>query len=229
LRGRARRLPQPAPPCLVAKSYGEDEETDRVHRAVAIAQLIIDVLAETGDDDKIPNAEVRAGIDTGHALVVNNGRKGGREPLFPGSPANKAAKLASNGEAQGIFLTNAARTAIGVNALDEGKDTMTPLTADEIKACQEAAQLGVDKNTIVKEWRKDNDENPIGTFQFSRRPHPCGRSTSAPCPATRGASRPSWSTRTSTSSPGTWMTTSMMSRRMSFGAFTLSDQSSTGC
>jgi hypothetical protein len=64
----------------IAKPYGEDEESARVNRAVAIAQLIIDVLAETGDDDdKIPNALVRVGIDTGRALVVNNGRNGARD------------------------------------------------------------------------------------------------------------------------------------------------------
>jgi class 3 adenylate cyclase len=154
---------------VVAKPYGEDEECDRVNRAVAIAQLINDVLAETGDDDdKIPNAVVRVGIDTGRALVVNNGRNGGREPLFLGSPANKAAKLASKGKTKGIFLTNAARTAIGLDTLEEGKDATTPLTSDEIKACQDEADLGVDKDTIVKEWRKDNEDNPIGAFQFTR-------------------------------------------------------------
>ncbi len=67
---------------VVAKPY--DEEADRIHRAIAIGQLIVDVLAQTGEDDEHPNAKVRIGIDSGKALAVNNGRRGHREPLFLG-------------------------------------------------------------------------------------------------------------------------------------------------
>ena len=55
---------------VIAMPYGD--EAGRVHRAVAIGQLIIDVLAETGEngDELIPAAKVRIGIDTGKALAV---------------------------------------------------------------------------------------------------------------------------------------------------------------
>ena len=67
---------------IVAKPYGVDDEKKRVMRAVAIGQLMADVLAETGDDDEdIPNAKLRIGIDSGLSLAVNNGRNGNREPL----------------------------------------------------------------------------------------------------------------------------------------------------
>jgi class 3 adenylate cyclase len=154
---------------LVAKPYGSDEEKKRVCRAVAIGRLIIDVLAETGDDDEdIPNAKVRIGIDTGLTLAVNNGRNGNREPLFLGSAANLAAKLASNWRAEGIFLTNAARKAAGLKEAEAGKEGTTPLTSDQIAYCQDVAKLEVGKDTIVKEWRQDNKDNPIGSFEFSR-------------------------------------------------------------
>ncbi len=150
---------------LVAKPYGDESEADRVHRAVAAAKLIIDVLAETGDDDEqIPNAIVRVGIDTGEALAVNNGRNGGREPLFLGEPANMAAKFAA-GAAKGIYLTSAARAAIGLKAVDNPKSTA--LTAAEIEASQDAAELPCDRDAIVKAWRADLDKNPIGAFEFS--------------------------------------------------------------
>lgn len=58
---------------LFTKPYNSenDAEKKRVQRAVATGQLIIDVLAETGDDDaQIPAAKVRIGIDTGLALAV---------------------------------------------------------------------------------------------------------------------------------------------------------------
>jgi class 3 adenylate cyclase len=48
---------------VFAKPY--DDEAKRVHRAVATGQLIIDVLARTGEDADHPAAKVRIGIDTG--------------------------------------------------------------------------------------------------------------------------------------------------------------------
>jgi hypothetical protein len=150
---------------LVAKPYGDDSEAARVHRAVAAAQLIIGVLAMTGDEDEnIPNAVMRIGIDTGQALAVNNGRNGGREPLFLGAPANVAAKFAM-GTAQGIYVTSAAREAIGLDAVTNPK--ATALTVEEIAASQAAARLDCDKDEMVKAWREDLKKNPIGAFEFS--------------------------------------------------------------
>lgn len=142
-----------------------DDEAKRVHRAVATAQLIIDVLARTGEDADHPAAKVRVGIDTGKALAVNNGRRGHREPLFLGPPANYAAKRSGGGPEAGIFLTNEARKVIG---LPEARDVdATPLTASEIAASQNAARLGVTVDSIVNEWAEDLKNNPIGDFVFS--------------------------------------------------------------
>ncbi len=148
---------------LIAKPYGDDNEAARVHRAVAAAQLIVDVLALTGDEDeKIPNAVVRVGIDTGQALAVNNGRNGGREPLFLGVPANMAAKLAV-GAAAGIYLTNTARMAIGLDAVIDP----TALTRDQVAVSHAAAALPCGSDEIVAAWREDLEKNPIGNFEFS--------------------------------------------------------------
>jgi class 3 adenylate cyclase len=152
---------------LVAKPYNSetDAEKKRLQRAVAIGQLIIDVLDETSDDDEqIPAAKVRIGVDSGKALAVNNGRRGGREPLFLGDPANIAAKY-SAGAGLGIFLTGNARQVLGFKKVDSPKETA--LTAAEITECQDAANLEVTKDSIVKEWRDDMEKNPIGSFQFS--------------------------------------------------------------
>jgi class 3 adenylate cyclase len=148
---------------VVAKPY--DSETARVHRAVALSQLIVDVLRQTGEDVDHPAALVRVGIDTGKALAVNNGRRGHREPLFLGDPANHAAKRAGGGSAPGIYLTNRARQAIGLGRVDN--EDATSLTASEIATSQEKAALDVTAEQIVKEWRQDLKDNPIGTFGFS--------------------------------------------------------------
>lgn len=148
---------------VIAKPYGS--EADRVHRGVAMGQLIIDVLAQTGEDADHPAAKVRVGIDTGKALAVNNGRRGHREPLFLGVPANHAAKRAGGGTATGIYLTNAARKVIGLKEV-ANEDT-TSLTVAEIQTSKDAAKLGVTADQIVKDWRDDLTNNPIGAFGFS--------------------------------------------------------------
>ena len=147
---------------VVTKPY--DLEASRVHRAIAIGRLIIDVLARTGEDADHPPAKVRIGIDSGKALAVNNGRRGHREPLFLGEPANHAAKRASGGKATGIFLTNKARASICLKRVDN--EDSTALTPEEIKASQEKAKLGVTADEIVKEWSDDLQANPIGKFEF---------------------------------------------------------------
>lgn len=154
---------------VVAKPYGEDSERDRVAQAVAIAQLIGDVLAETGNEDEfIPDAVIRVGIDTGRALVVNNGRRGGREPLFLGHPANHAAKCAGAGTVAGIYLTDAARTVMEFDVLKNGKDRTTALTNDQIATCVEEADLDVSKDQIIEQWREEQESTPIGSIEFSR-------------------------------------------------------------
>jgi len=158
---------------LVTKPYDGEEtsEADRVHRAVAIAQLITDVLDETGDDDAhIPDAKVRIGIDSGEALAVNNGRRGGREPLFLGCPANVAAKFAARSKRAGIYLTNNARQAIGLESC--ASPEMTALTPAEIEASEDVAALSVTADDIVKQWRDDLEVNPIGSFAFARHTPP---------------------------------------------------------
>lgn len=158
---------------LVAKPYGADEtnEAARIHHAVAIGQLMIDVLSETDDDDEqIPDAKLRIGIDSGEALAVNNGRRGGREPLFLGAPANLAAKLAGKSKKVGIFLTNNARAAIALAEVDD--PALTALTQTEVAASQEAAALEVTKDEVIEDWRQDIKDNPIGTFEFTRHTPP---------------------------------------------------------
>jgi class 3 adenylate cyclase len=148
---------------VFAKPY--DDEAKRVHRAIATGQLIIDVLARTGEDANHPAAKVRIGVDTGKALAVNNGRRGHREPLFLGEPANHAAKRAGGGSVTGIYLTNNARKAIGL--ADVTNIDTTPLTAAEIEASQKIAELDVTVEQIVDEWAEDLKNNPIGDFGFS--------------------------------------------------------------
>jgi class 3 adenylate cyclase len=148
---------------VVSKPY--NSEADRIHKAVALGQLIIDVLAQTGEDADHPAARVRIGIDSGKALAVNNGRRGHREPLFLGEPANHAAKRSSGGTSVGIYLTNKARKSILLSEVrDEDNAALGPV---EILISKSRANLNVTADEIVKEWKEDLRNNPIGSFEFT--------------------------------------------------------------
>ena len=150
---------------VIAKPYGD--EAARIHRAVAAGQLIIEVLAQTGEsgDEIIPAAKVRVGIDSGVALAVRNGRRGHSEPLFLGIPANHAAKRAGGGSAEGIYLTNNARNVVGWPTVTS--EDAVSLTATQISQSGLAAALGVTASQIVRSWEKDLEANPIGKFVFT--------------------------------------------------------------
>ncbi|WP_232311107.1 adenylate/guanylate cyclase domain-containing protein [Herbaspirillum autotrophicum] len=157
---------------LVTKPYNSETnaEKKRIQKAVATGQLMVDVLKRTGDDnDAIPSANVRVGIDTGLSIAVNNGRNGYREPLFLGEPANHAAKM-SAGNRTGIYLTNEARVALGLKKVEDPKST--PLSGQEITDCQDAANLDVSADNIVNDWKDDLKNSPVGSFSFSRHTPP---------------------------------------------------------
>lgn len=159
--------------CVIFKPYNNDDDAERsrIEHGVAVGKLIIDVLAQTGDQDEhIPNAKVRIGIDSGLALAVNNGRAGGREPLFLGRPANIAAKLSGAATRAGVFLSNEARVAIGLDEVDDPKSVA--LTKGEIEACEEAAAVEITADEIVEQWSEDLANSPIGSFSFSRHTPP---------------------------------------------------------
>lgn len=155
---------------VVAKPYGN--EAGRIHKAVATAQLIVDVLARTGEDsdDPLPAAKVRAGIDSGKALAVNNGRRGNREPLFLGEPANLAAKRSGGGTDAGIYMTNTARAVVGWSAVkDEDK---TALTETQIEQSENVADLQVTADDVVEDWEEGIANQPLGSFEFTRHTPP---------------------------------------------------------
>lgn len=151
---------------VFAKPYGD--EAARVHKAIATAQLIRDVLAEVGqnEDDPLPAAKTRVGIDTGKALAVNNGRRSSREPLFLGNPANQAAKCAGyDTEVEGIFITNTARSAVGWAEVTN--HSKTKLTETQVEESQDQAKLGLTVDKVVEDWQRDLEKNPIGSFAFT--------------------------------------------------------------
>ena len=155
---------------VVAKPYGD--ENGRIVKAIATAKLIADVLARAGEHGalNLPAARVRTGIDSGKALAVYNGRRGNREPLFLGEPANLAAKRAGGGDAIGIFMTNTARKAMGWSTVTDVD--ATELTAKQVTEAEDAAKLTATPDAIVKAWKKHLEEHPLEHIAFTRHTPP---------------------------------------------------------
>ncbi|WEK58850.1 MAG: adenylate/guanylate cyclase domain-containing protein [Candidatus Brevundimonas phytovorans] len=89
---------------VVLTPEGRDREAERINKAIAFAAAFREMVAEGGRRYDDLQTSVRIGIDSGPAVAVNSGRRSEPEPLFIGSPANHAAKLAA-GDVPGIYLT----------------------------------------------------------------------------------------------------------------------------
>jgi len=155
---------------VVTKPYGDEKA--RIHKAVTTAKLITDVLARAGEHGalSLPAAKVRAGIDSGKALAVYNGRRGNREPLFLGEPANLAAKRSGGGTETGIYMTNTARTVVGWSKVTD--EDATALSGKQVTESQGVAKLTATPDEIVKAWKKHLEDHPLENIYFTRHTPP---------------------------------------------------------
>lgn len=100
---------------VVLSPEGDENEGERVHTAVAFSAAFRKMVDRLGGQHPNFKTGVCIGIDSGPAVAIDSGRSGEREPLFIGSPANHAAKLA-DGTEQGLNLSPRAASAIGQTA-----------------------------------------------------------------------------------------------------------------
>lgn len=95
---------------VVLTPEGPTNEAERVRKAMAFAAAFRQMVDRMGGDYPEFQTRVRIGIDSGPAVAIDGGKRDEPEPLFIGSPANHAAKLAS-GEEEGVFLSPRAKVA----------------------------------------------------------------------------------------------------------------------
>ncbi len=144
-----------------------NDDAGRIHKAIVVADMVTQLLGEVTDpNDQQTGAIVRVGIDSGRSLAVTNGRRKAREPLFLGNPPNIAAKLAVANPTAGIYLTNNARTAIGLSQVPDPR--LTRLTPAEIAKSYKAAGETPDIDRLRRSWTDDLKNIPLGTFDFTR-------------------------------------------------------------
>lgn len=97
---------------VVLAPEGAENEGERVRVAVAFSAAFREMVERLGNKYQNFQTRVCIGIDSGPAVAIDSGRRGEREPLFIGSPANHAAKLA-DGTEEGLNLSPRAASAIG--------------------------------------------------------------------------------------------------------------------
>ncbi len=99
---------------VIVSPAGPENAAERVRRALAFAYALKRTIEAAGQRIGAGRfaMRVRIGIDAGPAVAVNSGRGSEQEPLFLGSPANHAAKLADGSE-DGIFASDRVRRELG--------------------------------------------------------------------------------------------------------------------
>lgn len=103
---------------VVAEPVGAGFAKDRVERALEIVQALELNAASTPAQlgYAVARAPLRIGIDQGPCIAIANDSGHEMDPVFLGSPANIAAKLA-NGDIPGVFATERVWNALGVQTL----------------------------------------------------------------------------------------------------------------
>lgn len=90
---------------VVLTPEGIENERARIDKAIAFGAAFREMVERLATDYGANfRTRVRIGIDSGPAVAINSGKKSEPDPLFIGSPANHAAKLAV-GEDDGVFLS----------------------------------------------------------------------------------------------------------------------------
>jgi class 3 adenylate cyclase len=112
---------------VVLSPEGLENEGRRVEIAVAFAAAFRKMVERLGQDHFEFATGVRIGIDSGPAVAIDSGRSDEREPLFIGSPANHAAKLA-DGVEEGLALSP--RAAAAANENPDPYETKVMLSQD---------------------------------------------------------------------------------------------------
>ncbi|AML53819.1 hypothetical protein [Falsihalocynthiibacter arcticus] len=126
-------------------------------------------------------ARFRIGIDAGPCVAINNGTGLEQEPMFLGSPANHAAKLA-DGDEPGLFVSDRVRAKLGrpeLGSLLESRLQLDTDTFDRYLSSRDAVEgvtLGLDQSPsnvegLLTEWhseiRSKKVPNPTDpNFQF---------------------------------------------------------------
>lgn len=103
---------------VVLSPVGAEAEPQRIQIALSFAAAFRRMVAENTERYGAHfGTRVCIGIDSGPAVAIDGGKRSEPEPLFIGSPANYAAKLA-DGDQEGIVVSPRVRRILAARSLD---------------------------------------------------------------------------------------------------------------
>jgi len=157
---------------VIVEPAGEENAQERIARGLRLALDMI-ALSDAADRSFLDGAyaaRFRVGIDAGPCVALDSGRNDEREPLFVGSAANHAAKLA-DGSQPGIFLSPRVRGVFGMGFATSTLRTVPPADPAEIAQILRADPATRGVQSILDEaterrvaiWRDDLREHRVKT------------------------------------------------------------------
>ena len=161
---------------VIITPTGNENRKERAQRALqfadALKRTIDRISAEAGQHMR---SRVCIGLDSGRAVAVNSGRRSEPEPLFLGSPANYAAKLAE-AKKEGIFPSDNVRRDAGLHVvtgglLNERQNSVAGILdfvrmgATDARFSELASARAVDR---IKESSVYGEVTKGGVFKFHR-------------------------------------------------------------
>lgn len=164
------------------------EDVGKALRFITVFQEVASRAVNEFSDLGIP-IQFRFGIDAGSCVAIDNGTAIEPEPMFLGSPANHAAKLA-DGEQPGIFASDKVRGPIGSPSvglyleqalqLDEasiGRAITARSRADSLSPAFGIESRRDEVASLIETWRSEIDrgkalDTVVPQFSFRHQPPP---------------------------------------------------------
>jgi class 3 adenylate cyclase len=130
---------------VVIEPSGDASVQARIATGLSLAQEMMALAREAGREivrGMDLALRFRVGIDIGPCVAINSGRTDEHEPMFIGSSANHAAKLAA-GDVEGIYLSDRVRAAFGLRrAASIYEERGLPASMSEIASLRDAGGFG---------------------------------------------------------------------------------------
>lgn len=157
---------------VIVEPAGEAGAQERIARGLRLALDMI-ALANAADQSLLDGAyaaQFRVGMDAGPCVAIDSGRDDEREPLFIGSAANHAAKLA-DGSQPGIYLSPRIRHVFGMVLAHSSPRAAPPASEKEIAQILKAdpssggvqAVLDATTERRMTAWRDDIRQHRVRT------------------------------------------------------------------
>ncbi len=157
---------------VIAEPAGPDFAAERVARGLRLAldMMALSQRANRTLYDGGLEAKFRVGIDAGACVAIDSGRHDEREPLFIGSAANHAAKLADGSE-PGVFVSPGIRAIFGLAGAHVALEQVPAATQNELAQILKAdrrlgstfEELETDAVRRVATWQADIREHRAKT------------------------------------------------------------------